>query len=161
MKRLLIALLFCASPVFADGPLDSQLDVYLIEQTFSDDGEVIKETRTPAAEAAPGSVLEYVLTYSNESDANLTGFVIKNAVPANTSYVGESDTSDINASFVVSIDHGTTWESEPVTRIVKDAEGNEKEVTIPPNQYTNISWRVTDTLKPDSTMKMTYRAEID
>ena len=154
-------LLVAAAGVLAqqEGPLESLLQVFLVERVATEEG--VQETLSPTDEAEPGALLEYILTYSNVSEGALRGFVIKNQVPVNTSYVADSSSATVGSSFLVSIDHGATYESEPVTRVVTDADGNEKEIIIPPEQYTAIQWRVEDSLDAGEQMIMKYRVTIN
>jgi len=150
---------FPSSAAYAQGPLESLLEVYLVKQVATDEG--VQETLTEADEAEPGSTLEYVLTYTNTGDQGLSGFVVKNPVPANTSYLADSASSSVGSNFTVSIDFGATYESEPVTRTVKDENGNEKEIVIPADQYNSVRWVVEESLEAGSEMTMKYRVSID
>lgn len=163
-KVIRFAMLFAMLTSFttlaqAQGPLESLLKVFEVRQVSTADG--IEEALVEVDQAEPGSILEYVLTYTNTGDQALSGFVVKNPVPANTSYLTGSDTSSAGSSFTVSIDFGATYESEPVTRIVKDANGDDKEIVIPPNQYNSIRWVVDESLEAGSAMTMKYRVSID
>tara|TARA_R110002073_G_scaffold98339_4_gene225261 strand:- start:114 stop:611 length:498 start_codon:yes stop_codon:yes gene_type:complete len=160
--NLLAVLVFAFSlPSIASAqePLESLMEVFLVEQVQTDDG--IEESLVQVDEAAPESILEYVLTYTNTSDQSLNGFIIKNPVPANTSYMADTASSPEGARFLVSIDHGATFESEPVVRIVEDENGNEREVTISPDQYNALEWIVEQPLEAGQQMSMRYRVIID
>lgn len=156
---LLTSLIFAASALAQDGPLESLLDVYRVDFQEIADGTTV-EVLVEAEQAAPGEVLEYVLTYRNTGEQALRGFVIKNAVPQNTDYLGDSDSSDIGSDFLVSIDYGVTWESVPVIRVVTNSDGEEQTITIPPEQYTNISWKINEDLSPDNEFELRYRVVI-
>lgn len=148
-----------SSHALAQGPLESLLEVYLVEKISTEEG--IEETLRETDQAEPGSTLEYVLTYTNTGDQSLSGFVIKNPIPANTSYLADSASSSAGSAFTVSIDFGATYESEPVTRVVTDADGNDKEIIIPVDQYNSVRWVVEDSLEAGATMTMKYRVTID
>lgn len=156
---LLASLLLSSIAIAQDGPLQSLLDVYRVEIQELEDGSA-EEVLVAAEEAAPGETLEYVLTYRNVGDQALRGFVIKNAVPENTDYLADSNTANIGSDFLVSIDYGVTWESVPVTRVVTDSDGNEQTITIPAEQYTNISWKVNEDLSPEQGFELRYRVVI-
>lgn len=156
---ILVSLFLSLAAVAQDGPLHSLLDVYRVETQEAENGST-EEILVAAEEAAPGETLEYVLTYRNNGDQVLRGFVIKNRVPENTTYIGETDIANIGADFLVSIDYGVTWESVPVTRVVTDSSGAERTITIPPEQYTNISWIVTEDLPPEEEFELRYRVVI-
>ena len=156
---LLISFVFSSFALAQDGPLQSLLDVYRVEVQELENGTTV-ENLVAAEEAAPGETLEYVLTYRNDGDQVLRGFVIKNRVPENTNYIGASNRADIDTSFLVSIDYGITWEDVPVTRVVVDSSGEEKTIVIPPSQYTNISWQVHGDLEPQGDFELRYRVVI-
>lgn len=156
---LLVSLAFGSLAFAQEGPLQSLLDVYRVEVQELDDGTT-EEVLVAAGEAAPGEILEYVLTYQNIGEQALRGFVIKNVIPENTDYLGASNGSDIGAEFLVSIDYGVTWESVPVIRLVTDSSGVEQIITIPPEQYTNISWKVNEDLMPEADFELRYRVII-
>lgn len=154
-------LVFFASAVFAqEGPLESLMDVYRVDHVMAEDGSHT-ESLVPATEAAPGEQLEYLLTYRNRGTEPLRGFVIRNRIPDDTSYVGNSSSSSVAGDFLVSIDFGVTWEAVPVTRVVVNSEGVEQTITIPADQYTNLSWQVDEWLAPDDSFELRYRVSID
>lgn len=156
---LLVSLVFGSFAFAQEGPLQSLLEVYRVEVQELADGST-QEVLVAASEAAPGETLEYVLLYQNIGEQALRGFVIKNLVPENTDYLGGSSSSDIGAEFLVSIDYGVTWESVPVIRLVIDSSGVEQRITIPPEQYTNISWKVNEDLMPEADFELRYRVII-
>ncbi len=45
------------------------------------------KTADPAGEVVPGDTIEYGLCYANEGNANLTGVVLTDNIPVNTTYV--------------------------------------------------------------------------
>lgn len=162
---ILFGVTFFAAQAFAqdtaqEGPLESLLDVYLVQSVTADDGSEIEEL-VAAEEAAPGDTLEYVLSYRNRGEQALQGFVIKNRIPESTRYVGDSDQADVGSDYLVSIDYGVTWEDVPVTRTVTDSSGAERTIVIPPTQYTNISWRVNDSLPPGESFELRYRVTVE
>lgn len=158
LKSTALVISLLATSFVAADPLKSVLDVFVV-LTETKDGETV-ETLIPSEEAEPGSVLEYVLTYTNESEGGLTGFNIKSPVPGNTEYIGESAVASIDAKFTVSIDGGETFETVPVMReVMKD--GKKEKVVIPPSEYDMLAWKVADVLAPTKEMKMRYRVIIE
>lgn len=158
---LSLAVTFGAGVAHAqEGPLESLLDVYLVQTATDEDGNPFEQLLA-SAEAAPGEHLEYVLTYRNRGEQALQGFVIKNRIPENTQYLGDSNQASVEADFTVSIDFGVTFESVPVTRVVTDSTGAERTIVIPPSQYTNLSWRVNESLAPGEEFVLRYRVVIE
>lgn len=154
-----IAVLSLSFSVQAQGPLESVLEVFLVEKVSTSGG--VEERLVPVGQAEPGSTLEYVLTYKNTGERSLKDFVIKNPIPANTSYIGRSELSPSGAQFNVSIDFGGSYEAVPVTRIVKDQNGEDKEIVISPDQYNSLRWVMTESLGEGDEMTMRYRVLID
>lgn len=156
---LIISLFFSLSAMAQEGPLESLLSVYRVVVEEAGDGST-QESLVEAEEALPGESLEYVLSYRNVGDQVLRGFVIKNRIPDNTNYLGETDSANIGSEFLVSIDYGVTWEDVPVTRVVTDSTGAERTIVIPAEQYTNISWNISEDLAPESDFELRYRVTI-
>ncbi len=161
MKILLS--LFCAIGLFASTlafavektqPLTSQMDAFLI--TVNDKGA---EVLTPAEEAKPKDVIEYKLTYNNVSDNPLQNLIITGPIPHNTVYLGNTNATQINAQFVVSIDGGNTFESEPVKRTI-EKDGEKVEVIIPPEKYTAVRWIPSEPINANEEQVFTYRIQV-
>ncbi len=138
-----------------DGPLSSQMDAYVIEVTK--DG---KELRKPAENVYPQDKIEYELTYTNQTDNPLNGLVITGPIPVNTVYLGSTNNTLVDSEFVVSIDGGKTFESEPVKReIVKD--GQKIQIIIPPEKYTAVRWIPKEPIDSMERQIFTYRIEVE
>ena len=52
----------------------------------------LTKTADPAGEVKPGDTIKYTLCYANQGTANLTGVVLKDVIPVNTTYVVGSAT---------------------------------------------------------------------
>ena len=52
----------------------------------------LTKTADPAGEVKPGDAIKYELCYANQGTANLTGVVLKDVIPVNTTYVAGSAT---------------------------------------------------------------------
>ena len=139
---------------WADGPLSSQMETFLV--TKKNGKEVVVATQ----QASPGDVVEYRLTYSNESDQPLSGLVITGPVPANTEYLKESAAADVKAEFTVSIDGGETYQSEPVKRTQTDSKGQSKEIIVPAGEYTQLRWVPEKGLQPGKVQTYRYRVKV-
>lgn len=162
IKKLLVTSLFAvaAAGVFAKttqtpAPLTNTMDAYVIELNSKG-----KEVAVHAETVEPGEMVEYRLTYNNISEKALNGLVVTGPIPSNTQYIGQTAQAGATSQFIVSIDGGKTFESEPVKRIVKDADGKDKEVIIPAEQYTHLRWNVNDTLNAGAQQVYTYRVAV-
>lgn len=159
VKKILFLFLSSLTVSFAGmaddkSPLGSQMDAYVIEVK---DG---KEVRKPAKEVYPEDQIEYELTYTNKSDNQLNGLVITGPIPVNTVYLGNTNKTLVDSEFVVSVDGGKTFESEPVKReIIKD--GKKIEVIVPPEKYTAVRWLPKEPIDPMEKQIFTYRIEVE
>jgi len=130
--------------VFGEGQVEGDVQAYIVSKD-EQGNEIVKR----ATEASPGDVMEYRLTFTNTSDSPVKGLKITDPVPVHTSFLADSARSEVQAEFLVSIDGGITFEETPVTRIETQADGTQKKVVIPPEQYTHLRWDAQDVLDSD------------
>jgi len=130
--------------VFGEGQVVGSVEAYIVSK--DDKGNEVVERAT---QAAPGDVMEYRLIFTNNSDSPVKGLKVTDPVPVHTSFVAQSAHTEAEASFMVSIDGGITFEKTPVTRIETQSDGTQKKVIIPPEQYTHLRWDVKDVLDSD------------
>lgn len=142
--------------VYAKDPMVSTMDAFLI--TVDKKG---KEKARPAKEAEPGQVIEYRIKQKNISKDDLSGLVVTGPVPTNTQYLGKSAKTAEKHKFVVSIDYGRSYESEPVKRTIKDENGKDKVIIIPPEKYTHVRWIPESPLKKGKHQEFRYRVKIN
>ena len=135
--------------------LVSNMQAYLVKTNAQG-----KEYRQPAKQTEPGQVLEYSLTYTNETKKTLSGLVVSGPIPANTHYIGKSAKTAISSDLLVSIDGGATFEREPVRRQEKMANGQMKTVIIPAEKYTNLRWKVKQPIAALGRQLYTYRVAV-
>jgi len=159
LKRLaivLIAGLAVASFAFAKAKVTGDIQAYLI--SVNDEG---KETLSLVEETEPGQVMEFQIVFTNEGDADVTGIQVVDPVPEFTTFIGSSHGADVAADFEVSIDGGTTFETEPVVRIETLTDGSTKEVIIPPTEYTHVRWIAKEALSSNGgSHKFHYRVTV-
>jgi uncharacterized repeat protein (TIGR01451 family) len=156
-KRLLLLCVlsyFCVVTSAIAEPLKSTLEAYIVKKD-SHGKEIFEKTQN----ASPGEIVEYRLIYENTGTTVLSGLVVNGPIPDHTKFIGNSAKTDISHDFVVSIDHGKTWEKEPVKRVKKMSNGKQKTVVIPPEQYTNVKWLSNDPIKPKSIQQYIYRVK--
>lgn len=138
------------------GPLQSNMQAFVI--TVNADG---KEASRPAEEVEPGEVIEYLLTYENISEAALQGIAVTGPIPDATAYIANTANTPAQANFTVSIDNGKTFESEPVKRMIKNAQGEEVETIIPPSEYSHIRWTLNQPLQGGEKQTFRYRSVVN
>ncbi|MGQ7845574.1 hypothetical protein ACUNV4_13910 [Granulosicoccus sp. 3-233] len=158
LRSLLAASTFVfASVSLAEGPVSGHISAYTV--TVDADG---KEIIQPTAEARPGELMEYRLIFVNNGKSEVSGMSIVDPIPANTTFVSDSANSNAESRFEVSVDGGRTFESEPVLRIETQADGSQKQVVIPPSQYTHVRWAAVETLDGEGgTQQYAYRVTVD
>jgi len=101
------------------------MEAFLVE--VSED----KESLTIAKNVEPNQLVEYQLTYVNKGDSSISGLSVVGPVPDGTSYVSNTANADVEASLLVSIDGGKTFESEPVVRLETKKSGEESAASNP------------------------------
>ncbi len=155
MNRFILGALLCwATTLWADGPLTSQMETYLVAEK---DGQ---EVMTVTEEASPGDVIEYRLIYTNQSEQPLSGLEITGPIPANTAYLANSADTDVEAVFTVSIDDGSSFEAEPVTRSITGPDGQTQNVIVPPSDYTQLRWVPQSGIQPGQVLEYRYRVKV-
>lgn len=157
MKLLLacLSVVFFVLPVVSQAELESRLEAYLV--TVGDQGEEQVEA-TDSAE--PGQTLEYRLIYRNNSDDPFKKLVINGRIPVNTEYAANSSSSKTPHDLLVSFDGGASYMPEPAKRMVKQADGSEKEETVPPEEYTHLRWKSLESLVPGQEQRYIYRVRV-
>jgi len=125
-------------------------------EVINADGE--KELkRTEAARVVPGDEVIYTIHYTNVSEEPADNVVITNPVPNNMRYKDGSASGD-GASITFSVDEGKTYDSPDNLKVV-DSEGNERPAT--PSDYTHIRWNFSESLLPETTGQVAFRAILE
>jgi len=148
--------LMCFSGILIAGPLESNMSAYLVG-TDKNGKEILKKTDS----AAPGETIEYLLTYQNTGKTQLSALAVNGPIPPNTSFIQGSNSTKVPHEFKVSIDHGKTWDTEPVRRKQTNKDGKEIWVIIPPSEYTNIQWMAKKPIGPGQIQTYRYRITIE
>lgn len=132
---VLALILGVAGFAYAKGPVTGEIQAFIV--TKDSDGN---EKILPAVETVPGEVMEFRIVFTNNGDAGVSGIKVVDPIPENTRFISDSHIADVEAVFEVSIDGGETFEIEPVKRVETQADGSQKEVVVPPEQYTHVRW---------------------
>jgi len=159
IKPAMIGLLFSfgAGAAYADSveSVTGQLDAY--EVTYNEAGE---EALTTAERITPGGTIEYHLSYVNNSDAPLSGFTINGRVPHSAYYLSNSAQVVGDAIFqarTTDID----WQAPPLIRMVQDEAGILRPETVPPQDYAEIRWQLTEPVAAGDEVEARYRVRIN
>lgn len=137
----------------ADAPVKGTMEAYVVESQKGE--EVLKA----ADNVEPEQLVEYHLTYVNQSKNGIAGLTVTGPVPEGTTYITDTAIADVNAKLRVSIDGGITFEEEPVVREVVKDNGEVFEQIIPADKYTHIQWRSSTEL-PGSGGKQLYKYRV-
>ncbi|MEM7734674.1 MAG: hypothetical protein AAF267_02690 [Deinococcota bacterium] len=153
--------LYAQSQENSEGPLQIELEAFLVESVTSASGEVT-ERFSLAAEVTPGQIIEYRLNLLHIGEATLpAGVRARGPIPAQTAYLAASASpSSALAILEFSADSGEMYASEPLTRTETDTSGNEITVEIPPSDYTDARWTLQDPLEPGQVLTFIYRVEV-
>ena len=144
MKKILIltavTLVLASSFAWAAPKIEIDLTAEVeVEETV--DGKVVTK-RIPAAEAEPGQMIFYTLTYRNSGNEQATNVNLNDPIPKETMYVAGSAFGE-GTTITFSADGGKTYQAETnVTYKSKNANGSMSEKTATPDQFTNIRWTV-------------------
>jgi len=144
MKKILIltttALLLAATIAWAAPKIEIALTAEVEIKSIVDGKEVI--TRVPAAEAKPGEIIYYTLTYHNSGDQAATEVKLNDPIPKETQYITGS-AFGAGAKITFSADGGETYqEATLVTFKITNADGTTSVKSASPDQYTDIRWTV-------------------
>ncbi len=152
----------------AASALELSLVSYQVVREVDASGRVV-EKLVPAAEVAPGDVLEWVLTAKNRSDQALKEVALTVPIPPHTAYLPGSvrplalkrDERVVKVAPVFSYD-GVHFAPPPLKKKIFVRENGrlvEKEVVVPPSAYTHVRWLVPELL-PGETVQVRLRTRV-
>jgi len=156
ISGIIATILFFFPGIPMAGPLESKMTAYLVK-TDKYGKEHLKQTDS----AAPGETIEYLLTYHNTGKTKLSALSVNGPIPPNTNFIQGSNVTQVPHKFKVSIDHGKSWDTEPVRRKRKNKDGKEVWVIIPPSEYTNVQWMAKNPIGPGEIQTYRYRITIE
>lgn len=133
----------------------SELAVFSVEAS-----ETGAEVLEPAGSIDPGELLQYVVTYKNNTNSALSGFVVTGPVPLDTSYQASSDFISQAATFearTADID----WSAPPLHRVVVNEAGERVKERVPAADYSEVRWVLSEALPAQSTLTAQYRTQVD
>ena len=154
---LLVAMAAFALPQAASAqePVSSNLKAFIV--STDDKGQ---ETFKKADRVTPGELIEYRITYRNNTTDPLGEFTINGDVPGKTAYVSGSQKSNMAAVFQAEIaDLG--WVDIPAYREIVNPDGTVEKVQVPPDEFENLRWRLAESLAPDGEVNVIYRIKVD
>jgi hypothetical protein len=151
-----VAALLCSPAALAQsGEVEATLTAYAI--TIEEDGA---ERASPASEIKPGGIIEYEIDYRNATEDPLENFVILGDVPDKTTYLSVTSIEGFQGELEVHVpDIG--WSLEPVIRYVQDDTGALVPMTVQPEEYDALRWRMPNALAPGEEISVSYRIRVN
>jgi uncharacterized repeat protein (TIGR01451 family) len=115
-----------------------------------------KETSTSAEKVSPGDLLEYKVRYVNRGAGPAKNLVVTLPIPQGLEL---APTTDTPRAALASLD-GQKFETMPIKRLVKQADGKEVLQEVPQSQYRALRWQV-DQLDAGKTANFSARAKVE
>lgn len=153
VASIMFSALSLAAYAAAEG-VTSRLDAVTVRTTEGG------ERFAPAKRARPGETVEYRLSYRNETDGPVTGFVALGPVPEGTAFVAGSASADRTATLEASAP-GVEWGAPPLVRTVRRRDGTTERVTVDPSDYAAIRWRLTAPMPAGAELSARYRVAVE
>lgn len=155
------ALLLGGALAQVSSPLRLQLTQELV--TAVTEGGRTVETLSPMPKAVrPGDTLTQVVTASNLGKGTLRQASILLPVPRGTEFVGQATPSTARWATEFSRDGGQTFAAAPLKKTITVTENGravQKEVVVPPSEYTNVRW-VVGAITSGDTLKFGFRVKV-
>lgn len=112
------------------------------------------EKKVDLAEAKPGDTLTYTIIGKNTSNGNITKAMVCDTVPANTSFVSWTATSNATGTILYSNTGGSTWsDTAPTTA------GTKLCAAVDTNGDRTIT--TADVLKPGQSINVTFKVKVN
>ena len=121
--------------------------------SFDEAGRRIKK-RVPAEKVVPGTEIIYTIAYHNPADQNAEQVVITNPIPEQMRYRNQSAFGE-KARVTFSVDNGESFDL-PKNLYLTDATG--RRFPAQPDDYTHIRWKLQETIPPQATGQVGFRA---
>jgi hypothetical protein len=150
--NVLVALGLVALPAVAQTQKDLQVTMEVKKVVKAADG---KESLESADQAKPGDILQYTAVYVNKSKNNLRDLEATIPVPAYTEYVAGSSRP---AGAKASVD-GQNFQSIPIRRRAKQADGKEVMQLVPYADYRTLRW-FAGSLPANQELKFSTRVKV-
>ncbi len=144
-----------SSAVAASGEVVGTMEAYLVSQSANG-----QEQFSPAKRVTPGGVIEYRVTYKNETQKSLSEFVINGKVPANTVFVDGQSRTTVTAVLEADVAE-LGWVSLPAFRDVTRDDGSVQRIRVAPNEYGAVRWRLKNSINPGRKVMAVYRVRVN
>lgn len=144
-----LALVQAASAQQAAQPVTLKSETFVAKAVVDANGNKKNELQ-PALKVLPGDPLVFLLSWKNNTNKPVSGFVINNPVPDNTVYTGAREPAPM-----VSVDGGKTF-GPLATLKVKGADGRPRPAN--PTDVTGLRWTLAQPIPPGGTGNVAFFA---
>ncbi|MEM8610757.1 MAG: hypothetical protein AAGF93_01975 [Cyanobacteria bacterium P01_H01_bin.105] len=131
----------------------------LVELDEKGQDKIVWESLEGKVTVQPGDVLRYTVDGANSGEVEAEGLSITQPVPAQTTYMLKSATSDSSAETVYSIDGGQSFVAEPMVEVTLP-DGTVELQPAPAEMYTHVQWNFGDDLASAQAVKATYNVQV-
>ena len=111
------------------------------------------------ATVLPGDVLRYVVESSNGGDIAAKNLVIEQPIPAEMTYVIDSQKGNSEATAVYSIDGGETFVAEPMVEVTLE-DGTKEMQPAPAEDYTHVKWNFSNELASEMAVSVSHEVTV-
>ena len=132
--------------------VSSELTVFKI--TLNESGE---EVATEVDEVRPGDLIEYRLTYTNNTNESITNLVPTLPVPADMYYVAETASPEIKRAAYLS--NGDNFQEPPLTREETLSSGLKTIKEVLPQEYRRLQWTI-DSIEGGDSVLLVARVKV-
>ena len=115
------------------------------------------EVATEVTEVKPGDIIEYRLTYQNETDGNLTQITPVLPIPLEMFYLESTASPELSGASISP--NANDFRKPPLTRQVTLPDGSQVNRVIPAQEYRRIQWLV-PALAAGESITLTARVEV-
>lgn len=156
IRFALVSAVACAAAILpASASLTAEQTVEKVVETIAEDGTVTTEL-VAADVVAPGDMVVYGLSYSNNTDSLAEGVALTMPVPDEVDYVEGSATSE-NVKVSFSVDGGNTFTSRGELTVSLDGDTR----TALAEDITHIQWRFDEGIPAGTAGKITFSAVLN
>jgi len=151
---ILLYLSFVSQSAFAQQNEDVSSELTAFKITMNESGD---EVATEVDEVRPGDLIEYRLTYTNNTAESITNLVPTLPIPSSMYYMAETASPEIErASYLSS---GNNFQVPPLTREATTSGGLRTTREVSPKEYSRLQWTI-DTLEGGDSATLIARVRV-
>lgn len=134
-----------------------KMSVQVMQQkTVKDQSGNVKTELVPVGKIVPGTIVAYVIHYTNTGKETASHIVIRDPVPKHMNYVGGSAQGE-DTSIGFSVDNGNKWAPKVGDLTVKDG-GHQRRATA--GDVTTLRWTLNHGLAPGAGGEVHFAARL-